>query len=314
MLRLAQQTQDPIHQQEALRLIGGALFHQGQFKAAYRYFDRALALYKPQQHTSYTFDYEHDPGIGTLNRLTLTLWMLGYPDQAQARRDEALTLARTVARPFDTFLTFEWAFILAHFQRQLPAAQTWVEGMTALTAQYALAHYVSAEIIYRGWLCAEQGDSEAGIGLLKQGLEILHKRGKATFVPHKLALLAEAYARANQVAKGLTVVAEALVLAEATDEQFWSAELYRLKGELLLAQASAAEESEGCFQQALALARRQEAKLLELRAAMSLARLWQQQGKRGPAHDLLAGIYAWFTEGFATLDLQEAQALVEELA
>jgi predicted ATPase len=128
-----------------------------------------------------------------------------------------------------------------------------------------------------------------------------------------LSLLAEAYERGNEVEEGLSVLAEALTVVDKTTEGYWEAELHRLKGELLLQQAVPDQHhTEACFQQALAIARRQQAKSLELRAAMSLSRLWQQQGRRAEARDLLAPIYGWFTEGFDTADLQEAKALLDE--
>jgi predicted ATPase len=132
--------------------------------------------------------------------------------------------------------------------------------------------------------------------------------------PWNLALLAEAYKQAGRAAEGLHVVAEALTLVEKTAERWWEGELHRLKGELLLAHIQAHDEAETCFHHALTVTRQQQAKSLELRAAMSLARLWQQQGKRAAAHDLLAPIYGWFSEGFDTADLQEARALLEALA
>jgi predicted ATPase len=153
---------------------------------------------------------------------------------------------------------------------------------------------------------------------MRQGLAAWRATGAEVFRPHYLALLAEAYGKAGQAEQGLTVLAEALAIVERTGEHWWEAESYRLKGELLLAQAGeerpAVKAAEDCFQQALAMARRQQAKSLELRAAMSLARLWQHQEKRAEARQLLAEIYGWFTEGFDTADLQEAKALLEELA
>ena len=140
-------------------------------------------------------------------------------------------------------------------------------------------------------------------------------RGQRSAWPYFLTLLAEAYGKAGQAEEGLTALAEALALVNKTGEHCYEAELYRLKGELLLAarRTGACAEAETCFHQALDVARRQQAKSLELRAAMSLARLWQRQGKRDEAHQLLAEVYGWFTEGFDTADLQEAKALLAEL-
>jgi predicted ATPase len=150
---------------------------------------------------------------------------------------------------------------------------------------------------------------------MHQGLAAWRATGAEVFRSHYLALLAEAYGKAGQAAQGLTTLAEALAVVEGTGERWWEAELHRLRGELLWQYPKARpEEVEACFQQALDIARRQEAESLELRAAMSLVRLWQQQGKRAAAYELLAPIYGWFTEGFDTADLHEAKALLEALA
>jgi predicted ATPase len=314
MLRLAQQTQDPIHLLEALRLIGGALFHQGEFNEAYAYFRRAVALYTPQQHGAAPFEYEHEDGVANLCQLGETLWFLGYPDLAQARLNEALALARTLARPFTTLMALDFACDLAQYQCQQQQMQELVAEYSALTAQYPFPHHVMTEMIYQGWLLAQAGDSEAGIDLLTQGLEVWRKSGAVQFLPYYCSWLVEAYGLANQFKQGLALLAATLVLIEETGEQFWQAELHRLSGEFLLAQGAAESEGESCFQQALALARRQGAKSLELRAALSLARLWLRQGKRDAARALLTPIYGWFTEGFNTADLQAANAFLITVA
>ena len=170
-------------------------------------------------------------------------------------------------------------------------------------------------MILCGWALAEQTQEEDGITLIRQGLAAFQATGAALFMTYSLALLAEAYRRMGQAEAGLRVLQEALALVDKHDERFYEAELHRLQGELLLRQvAPDAAEAAARFQQALTIARRQQAKSLELRAAMSLARLWQQQGKRAAARELLAPIYGWFTEGFDTADLQEAKALLAALS
>ena len=160
-----------------------------------------------------------------------------------------------------------------------------------------------------------QGQGEEGIAQLHQGLAAVRAAGSGLDWPRFLLLLAEAYGSVGQLEAGLSAVTEALATVHKTGERWWEAELYRLKGELLLAlSAEKHTEAESCFHQALDIARRQQTKSLELRAAMSLARLWQGQGKHAEAHELLAPIYDWFTEGFDTVDLQEARALLAESA
>jgi predicted ATPase len=166
----------------------------------------------------------------------------------------------------------------------------------------------------QGWALATQGYATEGMAQLREGLDVHRAKGTELGLPSYLTMLAEVYLIQGRIDEGLTVVTEALALVDKNDERWWEAELYRLKGELLQQQAVPdVSQAEICFQQALTVARHQQAKSLELRAAMSLARLWQQQGKRTAAYALLTPIYDWFTEGFDTADLQEARALLEAL-
>ena len=165
------------------------------------------------------------------------------------------------------------------------------------------------------WALARQGDAATGVAQITQGWEEVQRLGQQLYRPYQLALLAEAYGQAGQPEAGLPCLAEAVTRVAATEERWWAAEVSRLQGELLLLLPRPdLPQATACFQQALDIARRQEAKSLELRAATSLARLWQSQGKRQEAYDLLAPVYGWFTEGFDTTDLQEAKALLEALA
>jgi predicted ATPase len=170
-------------------------------------------------------------------------------------------------------------------------------------------------MILRGWALTVQGEAAEGIAQILKGFDIHRATGAEVEKPYFLALLADAYGKVGQPEEGLTVLVEALAIAEKTEERYWEAELRRRKGELLLIQqGQEVGEAEECFQKALDIALRQQAKSLELRAAMSLSRLWQQQGKQEEARQMLGDIYGWFTEGFDTSDLQEAKALLDELA
>ncbi len=185
--------------------------------------------------------------------------------------------------------------------------------MTIATDQEFPQYFAQATLL-RGWALAESGQREEGITQIHQGLAASRATGATRDRPYYLALLAEASAQVGQTAEGLEALAEALATLAKSTVRWWEAELYRLRGELLL-QHSVAQpgEAEACFHQALAVARRQQAKSLELRAAMSLSRLWQCQGTRAEARPLLAEIYDWFTEGFDTADLKEAKALLDAL-
>ena len=205
---------------------------------------------------------------------------------------------------------------LQHFCRtlHLPIAGERAETSRLLANEHGFVQQMANETYRQGLLLAQQGQLKEGIAHMQQGWAAYRATGANVRQPMYLAPLAEAYGQAGQVDEGLQVLAEALVYVEQAGERWWEAELHRLKGELLLLQSSDNQaEAASCFQQALALARHQQAKSWELRAATSLARLWQRQGKRAEAHALLAPIYGWFTEGFDTADLQEAKALLADL-
>jgi predicted ATPase len=193
--------------------------------------------------------------------------------------------------------------------------QEQAEAAVALASEQSFALFLAVGTILQGWALAEQGEGGEGIARMRQGLAAYRATGAELGQPYVLALLAEAYGKVGQADEGLRMGAEALAVVQNNGERFYEAELHRLRGELLLAQSPSNHmEADACFHQALNVARRQQAKSLELRAAMSLSRLWQRQGKHKEAHDLLAPIYGWFTEGFDTADLREAKALLEELA
>ena len=166
-----------------------------------------------------------------------------------------------------------------------------------------------------GWALAIQGQGEAGLALVRHGIAAVRATGAALRIPYHCTLLAEVADHLGHPEVGIQALAEAHTLVEQQEERWWEAEVHRLRGVLLLRQpGTQQEEAEAWLQRALDVARRQEAKSLELRAAMSLARLWQQQGKQAEVHEILAPVYGWFTEGFDTADLQDAQALLEDLA
>jgi predicted ATPase len=243
------------------------------------------------------------------------LWWLGYPDQAAQRAEAALTYAQKLAHP----VTLTWVLcqgaIIAQFRRAVPATYERAEAAIALGTARGFQHVVAWSTVLRGWALAMQGQGEAGITQMRQGLTDWQCTGAEMDRPHLLALLAEGYATIGQTEHGLAILTEALAAVEAYEQRFYEAELYRLKGVLLLAQsANQHAEAADCLHQALVIARRQQARSLELRAAMSLSRLWQQHGKRAEARQLLGDVHGWFTEGFETADLQDAKAVLAELA
>jgi TOMM system kinase/cyclase fusion protein len=315
LLRLAERLDDQGLRVRAHMMLAEGLLRLSEFAQARAHAEQGIALYDPQQHRAQVFRYGNDPGVCCRSFAAEALWMLGYPNQALQRSDEALAWAQALAHPFTLAFALIHAAHLHKFRRERALSQAQAEAATALSTDQGFALWLAQGPILRGWAMVEQGQGAEGMAQMRQGLAAFRATGAELPRPHFLALLVEAYARGGQVEEGLRALAEALAAVEKGEERFYEAELYRLRGELLLQRSAAPQgEAESCFHQALDIARRQEAKSLELRAAMSLSRLWQQQGKRQEAYDLLAPIYGWFTEGFDTADLQEAKALLEELA
>jgi predicted ATPase len=255
--------------------------------------------------------------VGCLTYVALTLWLLGYAEQALQRIQAALALARALAHPFSlayVLIATGWFY---HWHREAQTIRVCAEEAIALSCEQGFPLREAQGTILRGWALAVQAHQEEGMAQMHQGLAALRATGTEVNLTYYLSLLAETYGQRGQTDEGLCVVAEALAGVQNGRERWWEAELQRLRGELLLGQEGTSRnvvEVERCFQQALAIGRDQKAKALELRAAMSLSRLWRAHGKRAMAHELLAEIYGWFTEGFDTADLQEAKALLNELS
>jgi predicted ATPase len=314
-LTLAHSRQDPALLGVAHRVLGQTTFWRGELVPARAHLQQSITLYNPEQRRSQALSMGQDPGVTGGAWLALTLWLLGSPDQARQWSHEALTLAQELSHPFTLVVALILSAWLHHFLYERHAAQEQAEAAIRLASEQGFAHWVAWGTILRGAALAEQGQRAEGLVQIRQGLDAYRATGGEAARPYWLALLAQACQKAGQPEEGLTLLTEALATAHKTGEGWWEAEIYRLRGELLSQHAVAQPgEAETWLQQALDVARRQEAKSLELRAAMSLGRLWQQQGKHAEAYELLAPVYGWFTEGFDTADLQEAKALLEELA
>jgi predicted ATPase len=314
LLTLAQHAQDSGMLVAAHRALGSTLFYLGTVASAHTHFTQGVALYDPPQHRTSTFLYGEDAGVMCHSYTAWTLWSLGYPDQGLTRSHAAITLARQLAHPFSLDFALVTAAMFHQFRREGRVAQEGAEAAIRLAKDQGFSLWMAIGSIMRGWALAQQGQAQAGIAQIHQGLTDWRATGAELVRPYILALLAEAYGIMGQPEAGLQVLTEALAHVDTTGERWYESELYRLKGALLLQQSPDHHaEAEACFHQAIAIAQNQQAKSLELRAATSLARLWQQQGKRQEAHDLLAPVYHWFTEGFDTADLRDAKVLLDEL-
>ena len=321
LLHLAQSRQDPALLVEAHVAMGCVLLLLGELTAARNHLAKGTALYDARQHHALAFIYgSFDPGVACLGNTTVPLWILGYPEQALKSSHEALMLAQTLSHPFSLALALTYSARLDQLRREGQAVQDQAEAVMTLSTEQGFPAWLAWGTIFRGWALAEQGQRVEGISQTREGLAAWRATGSELWRSHNLALLAEAYGKNAQLEEGLSTVAEALAFVERTEERFYEAELYRLKGELTLekfnvqgSQFKGEDEVEACFHKAIDIAQKQQAKSWELRAATSLARLWKQQGKTQEAHALLAPVYNWFTEGFDTADLKDAKALLEEL-
>jgi predicted ATPase len=321
-LQLAQRVQDVALLLQAHVVLGISHFYLGNPALACTHLERTIALYDPAQH--HALAYRHggvDPGIPGFGYDAWALWLRGYPAQARTQSAKALSLAHQLAHPFTLARTLYFDTILCQLCRDVQAVRDQAEAAISVATAQRFALVQAVGLIMRGWAIAVQEHSPEGLVQIRQGLDMYRSTGAEFQRPHFLSLLAEASGLLGQPEGGLATLDDALTLVEKTGERYDEAELHRQRGELLLLHAARSHPAQGsrkqhdaetCFQHALDVARQQQAKSLELRAAMSLGRLWQQQGKRTEVRELLAPIYGWFTEGFDTADLQEAKALLEE--
>jgi class 3 adenylate cyclase/predicted ATPase len=315
LLWLAQRLGEPTHLLEAHEALGRTLFFLGDYAAARTHLEQGIALTDPAAEQPLALRHGDAPGVWCLTAAALTLWCLGYPAQAVRRSQEALTLAQTLAHPLNMAAARFWVTHLHYRRRELGAVQRQAETLLTLATAQGFPLFVGFGTFLHGWTLAMQGEGETGRAQMQQGLAEVLATGQPLGRPRWLVMRAEAAAHASKVEEGLCLLADALTAFEASALGDMLSEAYRLRGELLLRQVVPdVAEAEACFHQARTIARRQQAKSWELRAAMSLSRLWQRQGKRAEAHELLAPVYGWFTEGFDTADLQEAKALLDALA
>jgi predicted ATPase len=318
-LHYGQEAYDPADHARASIMLGSVMFLSGEFAMAQAHLEQGQRLYAPQRHG---FHALASPAFG-LTRLAAVLWHLGYPDQALQRSDEALHLARSVAHPWEVLVTLIFAASVHQYCREVSRTRALAEEALALADEQGFVlRFAQAQILH-GWALIMQGHRADGMAQLQQGSTDYRARGTAEAAARYIGLEVEAYGYLGDPSTGLQRLLAVMADLPSGVDRYHQAELLRLRGDLLLQAAGWGPEArhspqmetvEACFRQALVVACHQQAKSLELRAAMSLSRLWQQQGKRGAARELLAPIYGWFTEGFDTADLQEAKTLLEEMS
>jgi predicted ATPase len=314
LLRLGQCTDEPALAVIAHNALGVTWLYLGALPAARQHLEAGIAHYTPEQRSAPAFRIGHDPGVACRVHAALTFWLLGYPTQALAHLHEALALAHALMHPSSLAFARRWAAQVYQLRRDVSSVYEHAEAAVALAIEQGFPLWVAMGTSLQGWARAMQGEGEAGMAQVRQGIAAWRATGAALAVPFLCTLLAEVADDLGHTEDGLQALVEAHTLVEQHEERVWEAEVYRLRGVLRLQQPETPPaEAEAWLQRALDVARRQEAKSLELRAAMSLSRLWQQQGRQAEARALLAPVYGWFTEGFDTADLQEAKALLEAL-
>jgi class 3 adenylate cyclase/tetratricopeptide (TPR) repeat protein len=298
---------------------GLVLCPMGEFTSALSHLERAISLYDPARSEAYRAVYPViDPGVASLGWAAMTLCLLGHSDQALERDRQALALARTLAHPFNLVFALGRSAQFHLLRREGDASLNCADECLRLATEYGFEQMSTWAAANQARALVELGRSEEGIVQLQERVAALRASGWGLQLTAFLAALSDGYGKVGRAAEGLAAVAEGLVISEKNGDRWFDAELHRLKGELLLKQNAHAErkaenEVEICFRRALEIARRQQAKCWELRATVSLARLFAKQGRRDEARAMLAEIYDWFTEGFDTADLKEAKALLEEL-
>jgi tetratricopeptide (TPR) repeat protein len=313
LLVLAQEQDDAALLLRGHYALGNALLWLGEFCAARGHLEQGVAVYDPQQHDTHDLLYKADPWLGCLGALSVTLWFLGYPDQARQRSTEAIALAQTLSHPYSLARVLVHAAYLHWFCRDWLQLQEQAEALRTIAAANGFAELYARAVYCYGLALVKQGQLDLGLAQFQESLNTLQVMRNGDAQALRLTQLAELYRCTRQPEAGLQLLEAAMTAA--TEERFEVSERYSIKGELLLLLPTPdVYQAENCFQQALLTARCQGAKMPELRAALRLARLWQQQGKRAEACQLLTQVYGWFTEGFATADLQEARILLEQLA
>ncbi len=309
LLLLAEQKNEPLQLQQALYAMGNSLLWTGQLEKARLHQERSIALYQSSHHETMVSEFGENICVSSGSQLAWVLWLLGCPDQARAISEQTLALACQVNHPYSLCYAKAHSLALGRWMRQVETTRQLAEKTMMLANQHGFPVWLLSGTAFHGWALSMQGQL-TGISHIRQVVSIV-RAAMSGIEAYFLGMLGEAYMYSGQLEESLSVMHQTLDVINAKDDRFLESEIYRLKGECLLALSPAnTKEAEACFEQALIISRKQQAKSLELRAAISMARLWQRQGKQEDGRRLLEDVYGWFTEGFDTPDLQEAAGLI----
>jgi predicted ATPase len=298
---------------EAQQAMGTILFYLGEFEESRRHLEECLELYSLDHHRTHALRYGQDPGVTCLSYLSLVLWCLGYPDEGLRKNQEALALAEQAAHPFSMALALNFSAMFYHCYRDFQKGLDCAEQAVILSGTHNLPFFWAMGRSLQGVLMVEL-EVEDGLEFLREGLGIWLATGAELGRSQFLTFLGWGLGLSGETEEGLEAIKEAQELMNETGDRMMEAELHRLKGEVLKVQEASLEEVQACYDQAIEIARRQRAKLFELRATTDLARLWCDHGRERKALKRLEEIYGEISEGFDTPDLRDAGVLLEELS
>jgi predicted ATPase len=292
-----------------------SLVSTGDIAEGRQHLDQAIALYDPAEHRPLATRFGVDAGVTILSYRSRALWLLGYPEAALRDTDDALKKAREMGQAATLMWALNHTAIPYTLSGNRAAVATHAQEVVALAEEKGSRFWKAAGMANQGSLLALTGRASDATEMLNSAIAAWRTTGATIWMPLYLPHLARAHAELGQFEEAWRCIGEAMTAAQTTKEKWCEAEIHRTAGEIaLMSHAPDAAKAQAHFERAIAIAREQKAKSWELRAATSLARLWRDQGKRQQARDLLAPIYGWFTEGFDTLDLKKAKALLDELS
>jgi class 3 adenylate cyclase/predicted ATPase len=315
LLRLAEEDGSAVSRVVAHYAVGFTAHVMGRFSVARGHLQDGIDLYSfDDRDTAAVYRFGQDPGVACCCYLALTEWTLGYPDKALKHMQDGVALARRLDDPFSVAFSQDIASFLDQARGDRESSLEKANEAVSLATEKGFPYWAGIGKVMQGWGKATGNPTRAMIQGFRDRIEHHRAVGTDLFAPYFLNLLGDVALKANQADECIAALDEAETLLNRTGERSWESETHRLHGALLVAQGGDSAEAEGRFEKALAAARQSNAKSLELRAAVSLARLWQQREKRHEARELLVPLYNWFTEGFGTADLKEAKALIDELS
>lgn len=331
-LAIAKQAENQAFEVEAHRALGATLYYLSEFKNALAHLEAGIERYQPQHHPVPAFlHYVAEPGMTLLAYSAPLLWCLGYPVQSEERINKAMIIGKNTNHPFSDAVLLHFKTVLYQYRGEVEQVDTSATQMLQICKEHGFSVWEAAATVMKGWVLTEQNHPEAAITMIRKGIAMWEKTRAEMLMPLFLALLAQAYQRAGQYNLALQTLDSALCVITRTGERNYAAELTRRKGELCLILAkktvgvglptpydkenteSTVAQAESYFQEALTIARQQDAKSWELRAALSLSELWHNQNRGKDAYNLLKPIYTWFAEGLDTNDLLRAKNLLKEL-